>query len=289
MSNKLTLEKHRRFHRAPEAETLQTISCTVCGSNAVKPHWRGVDFHYKLCRDCSMVYQNPQPEMKDLENRYDETYFDYEIENEENFFNLMMLGLKDIRFDRIEKRFPDSPGMMDIGCATGRLLSHFKDKGYRTQGVEICEESATYGIQQRDLNIFIGPLEESKFEPESFDFIHSSHVIEHVPDPTLMVKKIYEYLKPGGVAVLVTPNIGGMQAKLTKEKWRSSIGDHIWLFNKRTLRRLLKREGFKIKKVKTWGGLAVHMPVPRWFKRFVDKSAKRFGFGDVMLFYVEKS
>jgi SAM-dependent methyltransferase len=42
--------------------------------------------------------------------------------------------------------------------------------------------------------------------PESIDVAVSSHVIEHVPDDLRALDELYTVLRPGGVAILTTPN-----------------------------------------------------------------------------------
>jgi SAM-dependent methyltransferase len=46
---------------------------------------------------------------------------------------------------------------------------------------------------------------------EQYDFIHLSHVIEHIPKYSLLwvVDALYRALKPGGVLMLRTPNMEG--------------------------------------------------------------------------------
>jgi 2-polyprenyl-3-methyl-5-hydroxy-6-metoxy-1,4-benzoquinol methylase len=48
-------------------------------------------------------------------------------------------------------------------------------------------------------------------KPETFEFIHMSHVIEHIPKYSLLgvVDALYRALKPGGVLMLRTPNMEG--------------------------------------------------------------------------------
>ncbi len=50
-----------------------------------------------------------------------------------------------------------------------------------------------------------------------------------------------------------------------------------------TLRRMLAEEGFAVEREVTWGGLAAGT-APAWLKRPADRLAKRWGFGDVMLY-----
>ena len=125
------------------------------------------------------------------------------------------------------------------------------------------------------------------FNPAASIFIHSSHLIEHVPDPRAFIREIKRILLPGGQAIITTLNISGFQARLFRQRWRSAIADHLTLFSISTLKRLFREGGFKVLKIRTWGGLAVGTAL-LIIKNPADYLAKKFGFGDVMLFLVEK-
>jgi cyclopropane fatty-acyl-phospholipid synthase-like methyltransferase len=107
-------------------------------------------------------------------------------------------------------------------------------------------------------------------------------VIEHVPDPRSFLRSVRALLEPRGFMVLVTPNTAGLQPRLFGANWRSAIADHVHLFSRRNLERMLREEGFEILQVQTWGGLGIGT-APAWIKRPIDRLAKRLGFGDVVL------
>ncbi|HUI69473.1 MAG TPA: class I SAM-dependent methyltransferase, partial [Spirochaetia bacterium] len=174
-----------------------------------------------------------------------------------------------------------------IGCATGMLLESMQRKGWKGKGVDICRESAEYGRTHRGVDIFPGTLQEAGFPDASFSVIHFSHLIEHVPDPRGFLTDVLRILKPGGLAVITTPNVDGFQARLFKTGWRSAIADHLVLFSRRTLGRVLNESGFRTLTTVTWGGLAVGT-APTVIKKPVDRLAKKLGFGDVVLFLTEK-
>jgi SAM-dependent methyltransferase len=44
------------------------------------------------------------------------------------------------------------------------------------------------------------------FEPETFDCVHSSHCLEHMPDPGLAVSQWWGLVKPGGHLIVVVPD-----------------------------------------------------------------------------------
>ena len=45
-----------------------------------------------------------------------------------------------------------------------------------------------------------------KENSQTLDWVLSSQVIEHVESPIEFLKEIYELLKPGGQAIIITPN-----------------------------------------------------------------------------------
>jgi 2-polyprenyl-3-methyl-5-hydroxy-6-metoxy-1,4-benzoquinol methylase len=268
-------------------EKLIVTHCKICGSKRFREVYGVQSSIFVRCLSCGVVYQNPVPGSEDLANRYTSDYFEYEFNNESNFFGLMKLGLADIGFDKMEKAGFENTNFLDIGCATGMLLEHMKNAGWRVSGVDICPQSARYGTEKRNVPIFAGTLEDARFPDKHFSIIHFSHLIEHVTDPKTFMSEVRRILSDSGMAIITTPNIEGFQARLFGKSWRSAIPDHIHLFSKRTLSRLIVDSGFKVMKTVTWGGIAKGA-APQFIKAPLDKLAKKWGFGDVMLILVRK-
>ena len=297
------------------------IPCILCGGLSFKPSLFCEGFFFVRCACCGLVQMNPQPLESEIKSRYcersGEDYLAYELANEEAFLNLQLLALEDSGFAGLErklfsKNFPQDlaannvpsvrheptrtmwlnksetsyknrkPKVLDIGCATGSLLSALREKGWEATGVEISAPQAEYGRQTRNLDIRGLPLAENNFPPGCFDVVIASHIIEHINDPAGLVREVRRILAPGGRFFVTTPNIAGFQARLFGSRWRSAIFDHLCLFSKKTLSRLLGENGFAIEKTTTWGGLAAGI-APAPVKRLFDKAAKRLGFGDVMI------
>ncbi|MFP4509608.1 MAG: class I SAM-dependent methyltransferase [Spirochaetaceae bacterium] len=270
-----------------ENERTDTVRCVVCGSEADRPFWDCDGYGFRRCSRCGHVYQNPQPVFDDLQNRYQDEYFEYELENDAAFLDLMLRGLSDISFEMLTDSLQRPRSFLDVGCATGALLEHLQAKDWMVEGVEICVPAAEYGRNERGVNIHTGTLDTVRFPDESFDVVHFSHVIEHVPDPAAFLGEVRRVLKPGGYVVIVTPNTAGFQAKLFRERWRSAIADHLNLFSSKNLKRLVSTCGLEPLTHRTWGGIAQGM-APNWIKRPMDRLAKSFGFGDVVLVLARK-
>jgi 2-polyprenyl-3-methyl-5-hydroxy-6-metoxy-1,4-benzoquinol methylase len=282
----------KTWSTTPGVERTERVACALCGAREGRRHLAcrapgGTAFAFVRCRRCGLVYQDPRPVFEDLRRRYGPAYFAYELSNEENFFGLMRLGLADIDFDRVTDGVAAPRTFLDIGCATGMLLQWARDRGWEVQGVDVCRESAEYGQRTRGVPIRTGTLDEVRLADGSFAVVHFSHLIEHLGDPRAFLREVRRVLRDDGWAVITTPNVAGFQALLFGARWRSAIVDHLVLFSRRTLRRLLAEEGFAVVREVTWGGLAAGT-APSWLKRPADRLAKRWGFGDVMLFLARK-
>jgi 2-polyprenyl-3-methyl-5-hydroxy-6-metoxy-1,4-benzoquinol methylase len=273
----------KTFSKTPAPnERSRLVSCAVCGTDEARPHWDCGAFSFVRCARCGHLYQNPQPDPGVLLDRYDSEYLDYEVENDQNFLDLMLKGLADVRYFERMATLHTKPSLLDIGCATGTLLAHARDRGYKVQGLEVCEPAARYGIEHRGVPISVGTLRTVDPASEQFTSVHFSHVIEHVPDPRDFLLHVRRLMAPSALGVVVTPNSGGLQARLFKQQWRSAIADHVHLFSRDNLVRLLGETGFTVLAIKTWGGLGAGT-APKWLKAPADRLAKGLGFGDVVL------
>jgi len=272
-----------------------TIPCALCGGLVFKPALVCEGFGYVRCKKCSLVQMNPQPLKDEVIERYSsmfgKDYLSYEIENESAFLKLQQSALEDAGFFKLEKtlmlRAGSKPSVLDIGCATGALLSFLEGRGWRVTGVEISP-SFEYARNERKLDVRNLPLEENKFSGGSFDVVLASHLIEHLNAPFPFLTEVNRILKDDGALFITTPNISGFQARLFKGRWRSAIFDHLYLFSKRTLRKILKKAGFKTQRIRTWGGIAAGL-APPLIKKSADFLAKFFNIGDVMVVSAKKT
>jgi 2-polyprenyl-3-methyl-5-hydroxy-6-metoxy-1,4-benzoquinol methylase len=277
----------KTYSSVPGTERQETVPCPCCGCDRSHPFLACDGFGFVRCDQCAVVFQNPRPVFEDLRRRYGEDYFSYELTNESNFFNLMRLGISDIRFHEYARAISAPRAFLDIGCATGMLIESMRSEGWDVRGVDVCRESAEYGKAHRGVDIFPGTLEEARFKDSSFGAVHFSHLIEHVPDPPGFLAEVRRILAPGGVVLITTPNIDGFQARLFGKGWRSAIADHLVLFSKKTLKKLVSDSGFDVRRSVTWGGLAVGT-APPIVKHPMDKLAKAWGFGDVVMVLAAK-
>lgn len=99
---------------------------------------------------------------------------------------------------------PSGARILDVGAGSGGGLVAFAQMGYRCEGIEPwgpARETAAELARMTNVSIRIvaGKAEAMPFEPQVFDVVHASSVIEHVVDLDAGLAEIYRVLKPGGV------------------------------------------------------------------------------------------
>jgi len=107
--------------------------------------------------------------------------------------------------------------ILDLGFGRGWFLAACLKLGYQDlAGADFGIEHKGYIRAWSERPIQLYEIEDNigKFlsdREEQYDFIHLSHVIEHIPKYSLLwvIDALYRALKPGGVLMLRTPNMEG--------------------------------------------------------------------------------
>ena len=98
--------------------------------------------------------------------------------------------------------------LLEVGCGEGRgidfLLPGITSYAAIDKIAPVIDMLQKKYPQGRFLSGNIPPL--SSFADNSFDSLVSFQVIEHIQDDRLFLKEIHRVLKPGGIALLTTPN-----------------------------------------------------------------------------------
>ncbi len=94
---------------------------------------------------------------------------------------------------------------LELGPASGymtkQLVNHFESLHLVEGSQKLLDEIPAYSNVVKHHTLF------EDFETDlKFDTIVMSHVLEHISDPVYILKKIYGWLKPGGVLLVSVPN-----------------------------------------------------------------------------------
>jgi SAM-dependent methyltransferase len=199
------------------------------------------------CAGCGLAYLDPRLDGPTLGRLYDLWYrhgYPRLIENPPVLAALANEA-RNYHFPLVSAHCAARPRLLDVGCGSGLFLAVCQEHGWDAQGIESNEHaarraaSAGLKVWQADFLSFAPP-------EGGYDVVTMFDLIEHVTDPVANLAAAHRLLAPGGLLVARTPNLGGLQARVLKERWYGVIANHLLYFDAATLRRLFTSCGFEV-------------------------------------------
>ena len=247
---------------APKILVEYIPSCPVC-SSANRTHFAsGHDYELQTCcnkwnfwqcNECRTVWLDPRPALVELGVIYPRNYYAYNRSKKISPIARKGKELLDwIKFNSFLKQTGMPKSFLDIGCGDGRYLDLFQRLGIAKDyiyGLDLSEEHVKR-LRRRGYQVYQRRVEDcSEIRLGSIDLATMFPVIEHVADPVRVVRRIAEWLSPGGSLVVETPNLDSWDARLFKERWWGGyhIPRHWTLFQASSLRRLFEECGLTVK------------------------------------------
>ena len=133
---------------------------------------------------------------------------------------------------------------LDYGSGTGGTVAFAQYAGWRAEGIEINATAAQIG-RESGLRIENGSIETLEDRPGRYNYIMSSHSVEHVADVWRLFRAFFKALKPGGVLAIDVPNADAISV----ERFRAfsfylGMPVHVNLFTPTSMRLLADSTGF---------------------------------------------
>jgi 2-polyprenyl-3-methyl-5-hydroxy-6-metoxy-1,4-benzoquinol methylase len=191
------------------------------------------------CKNCHLIYMNPMEKVSQTNEYYFKAKNTHAPTIRESYLKTAESQV------HLIQEYASGTNLLDIGCAQGFFLYNASKAGYTTKGIEISQDAAEYAMKEFGLDIEAKPFEELRFPENHFDVVTLWQVLEHVPYPLTVLKEVHRILRPGGLLVVSTPDIGGMPAKILRERWWDIKRLHINQFTTKTLTDILQSGGFK--------------------------------------------
>ncbi len=228
----------------------QHVSCNHCGLDdtalaAVQNGYRVV-----RCRGCGLVYVNPRPPAESLPG----LYADYHVRDggdEASWTRLMAANFREAaallgqaRDSRRLSGAGASPGrLLDVGCGYGGFVKLMRDRGWDAEGIDPSPATVA-AAAKGGAPVRLGTLDEAE---GSYDAITLFYVLEHLPDPSTALRKLFDLLAPGGTLLLRVPHTAPIVALLRPFGLDGTLFDppfHLHDFPPRVLGEMVRKAGF---------------------------------------------
>lgn len=197
-----------------------------------------------VCNSCGFGYADNIPEQEVFDAYYqDMSKYEYqEHSGQESLQDLVRFqAVVDILIPFLS---PQSK-VMEIGCATGKMLSLLREKGdFEVTGVDpslVCAETAKrlYDISVYNYNLWNLPAPDQKY-----DCVILSAVLEHIRDLNRAIEKITSLLSVDGLLAIEVPD-ASRYAEFPGAPFQEFSTEHIDFFSPISLDNLLQQNGYQ--------------------------------------------
>lgn len=197
-----------------------------------------------VCTKCGFGYADNVPEQEVFDAYYqDMSKYEYQDHSgQESQQDLIRFhAVVDILLPFLS---PQSK-VLEIGCATGKMLSLLQGKGdFEVTGVDpslVCAETAKrlYDISVHNYNLWNLPVPEQKF-----DCVILSAVLEHIRGLNRAIEKITSLLSVNGLLEIEVPD-ASRYAEFPGAPFQEFSTEHINFFSPISLDNLLQQHGYQ--------------------------------------------
>ncbi|HYT73302.1 MAG TPA: class I SAM-dependent methyltransferase [Vicinamibacterales bacterium] len=236
--------------------TSQSRDCPVCGGTerrtlfhqefaAVEQATPVTGYDVVVCERCGCGYADGIPDQRAFDQYYrDMSKYEYAqrggAESEYDSRRLALIA------GIIAPHLPSSGvRILDVGCASGRLLANLRDVGFpNVTGLDpspACAAAAgrLYGIDVRTMT-----LGEIAGTGERFEVVIMVGVLEHLRDLDDAFEHLHSLLAPGGLLYVEVPDVTAF-ADWPNAPYQDFSTEHINFFSPVSLDNLMRARGFR--------------------------------------------
>ena len=180
----------------------------------------GISVSIKKCKNCGLIYSNPQPRPFDIQDHYGIPPEDYwrpdEFDWDKSHFSEQIKTVKKLLF------FEKGMKALDIGCGVGKSMKSLEEAGFKASGIESSEtfyKKALSHMAIKEDQIKLGMVEEIEYT-EKFDFINFGAVFEHLYHPAKVLEQVSNWLNKDGIVHIEVPSSRDITVKIINVYYR---------------------------------------------------------------------
>ncbi|MBC5799373.1 MAG: class I SAM-dependent methyltransferase [Candidatus Eremiobacteraeota bacterium] len=231
----------------------------ICG---IVDHHAGTRRRYTLwvCNACGSAHLGERLSSEQLEQIYPPTFYSYGVDRRRKRW---VSAIERFRYYRHRFR-PQCTRLLEIGSGCGEFLRTL-DHVPCVIGLERAS-AASEAARKLGIDVRVGDVvDQTLFEPRSFDFAYLSHSFEHLDEPGAALESIHRWLTDNGELFIAVPNFAGLLPRLFRRHWYNlALPLHVSQFTPTGIRRLLKRHGFQVTNVR-WNSDPLSIPMTAYF------------------------
>jgi SAM-dependent methyltransferase len=235
----------------------EEVPCPMCAGRNSSPLIEAQDvnggpdglwFVIMQCDSCGTCFTNPRPDLASIGQFYGGNYTPHQKHHRtpgKKRWNPLRFLKGQPRVEKRPIRWHGQGRLLDFGCGSGAYLQAMHQLGWKVVGVDMSIRMVERVRDELGLPAYAGTLPHLELEPQSFDVITMWHALEHVHEPTSVLREARNLLAPGGKLVISVPNIDSLPFRWFGRDWFGlELPRHLTHFTPPTLLQMLQRCGF---------------------------------------------
>ena len=203
------------------------------------------------CQFCGLEFSDPMKAMSANEYEESEIYFATKHLANTDQESLIFWGHKQFFKEIYKYKKKDSAiRLLDIGCGPGVFVGLALDKGFDACGVDFDRRSvqiANLSEKTKGKVLVVDSDEILKhFGPSSFELITFFEVLEHVEDPGLFLRQVYNLLATNGIIGVVVPQCDRFSLKYMQRESGDYPPHHLTRWSRKALKIVVEASGFEV-------------------------------------------
>lgn len=226
------------------------------------------------CPSCDFAWQWPLDRTPEQSKEIFQE--EYRAERKGGYFDKdMRSAIANCQLDFVAELDVQTRTLLDIGCGDGTFARECAKRGWQALGIDPAlpdhlsepDHSGNFAlIKGMPADLGLG---------RKFACITLWDVVEHLPDPRLVLRTAWDLLAPRGWLVLETGNYQSTARLLAGTRWWAWQLDHRWYFSPSTLRVLLEPLGYSDfliadRVLRPWSNAASHSNAPSQAQTFLS-------------------
>lgn len=295
------------------------VLCPICNSIEYEFYVNIYGYQYCECQDCKSIFLANLPNAEELYQGKEEIAVEHYINKE--IFDKRKEIISKPKLDFVLECLNSYYGCdfkikswLDIGCATGELLSFVKDMGIEAVGIESDFREVEFARNVCGLEIIEGYVDSNNPNEDIINAVHNAtvisfiNVLEHIPNPIDFINDIYQYSNDDSILVFEVPrhpSLASFSNLVSHDAvYRHMVPpQHLQIFTELGVEKILKD---KFEVIATWGfgqgffdiltesAINADLENVELYNQLIDssnpiqKSIDEAGFSDTMIFICKK-
>lgn len=254
--------RHRELAEQLPPPRARLTACPVCAGTELQPFVEVYGFPYAECGQCGLVFSQEPPSADDIKALYSADTAkrtpQATIYADDSLFARRVAAIAAPKVEHVSRLVHERGRWVDIGCATGEILTAAAAAGWTPLGVEPDPIHAEFA-RARGITVvedFVG-LDQSE-HLQTASVVSMFNMLEHVNRPAEIVEMVGRSVRPGTYCVIEVPRHPSLSsfANLAFPQVATRhvyAPEHLHVFTERSIELVLERAGFTPLSVWTFG------------------------------------